>query len=185
MQAFNEKHCCNTSNALITFATEELSSSQLCYCFGPQASWVNDDTIWSMTDPRKALTQFLLWSGPGEDWTRIQICCWRLLLFQIQYLKTGSEVDVLTEKCCSQKHRWNSPRKSGSHCLWACAYVNKYVCLCACSCMHMNTHCFCVMGLMLIHSKSSVLLGFPNVEAFFYASWKLSVKNWKIVSLHN
>lgn len=177
MQAFNEKCCCNTSNTHLYFLWLKnlvLHSCVTVLVHKLHELLLTQFDLWQIKEKPR---QYLLWSGPGEDWTRIHIYCWGLLLFQVQCMKSDSKVDVLTEKCCSQKHRWNSPRKSGSHCLWACAYVNKYVCLCACSCMHVSAHCFCVMDLVLIHSKGCVLLGFPNVEAFLYANWKLSVKN--------
>lgn len=157
MQAFNEKHCCNTSNTHLYFLW--LKSLVLHSCVTVLVHKFHElmlTQFWYVTDPRKAQRQYLLWSGQGEDWTRVQICCWGLLVFQIQYLKTYWEVDVLTEKWYSQKHRWDSPRKSGSHCLWACAYVNKYVCLYTCSCMHVNTHCFCVRWVLCSFTAKAV-----------------------------
>lgn len=97
----------------------------------------------------------------------------RLIINLDPVLEKLFKMDVLTEKRCSQKHRQNSPRKSGSHCLWVHEYVNEYVCLCTCSCMHVNTHCLCVMGLVSVHSKSCILCIFC---IFQYANRKFSVK---------
>lgn len=93
----------------------------------------------------------------------------RLTLNSDPVLEKLLKMDVLTEKCCSQKHRQISPRKSGSRCLWVCEYVNEYVCLRTCSCMHACEHTL----LVSVHSKLCIFCIF---YFFQYANRKLSVK---------